>query len=125
MFVGYGKTESQIIELIDSITKSDNKIKVVNVVSSKELVTDEINIENNLRRMLYERKIAFTLVWDLTMIHVDDIPFSLTRDTLTFFTKSAVIDKVIMWDNLFRYQTIFLYQHTILQKRRMERKSYF
>lgn len=93
LFVGYGKPEVQIIELIDSITKSDDKIKVVNVVSSKELVTDEINIENNLRRMLYERKIAFTLVWDLTMVHVDDIPFSLTRDTLTFFTKSAVIDK--------------------------------
>jgi deoxyribodipyrimidine photo-lyase len=93
LFISYGKPELEIAKLIDILNASDKSIKLVTVISSKEVVTDEITIENSLRRLLLERNITLNLVWDLTMIHLDDIPYNLTRDTLTFFTKSAVIDK--------------------------------
>lgn len=93
LYISYGKPELEIVKLIDYVNATDSSIQIVRVISSKEVVTDEINTENSLRRLLLERKIALQLVWDLTMIHLDDIPFNLTRDTLGFFTKSAVIDK--------------------------------
>ena len=47
-------------------------------------------MEKRAEKLLNERKIRLELIWDNTMIHIDDLPYKATQmpDTFTSFKKS-------------------------------------
>ena len=60
LVVLYGEPATEIIKLIDKINEI---VQVKLVLAEKEIATEEICLENRLKKKLYERKISFSLIW--------------------------------------------------------------
>lgn len=91
LFVTMGIPEQEICKLFDCLEESALKssFKIVKVFAQREVVYDEIQTENKLRKILRERKAELDLIWDLTMVHPDDLPFEINAESLPLFTKVA------------------------------------
>ncbi|MFA0961804.1 DASH family cryptochrome [Roseivirga sp. BDSF3-8] len=61
------------------------------VVASKEVTTEEVKVEDKLEKALYAKGKSFTMVWQSTLLHVDDIPWPVRNlpDTFTDFRKES------------------------------------
>ncbi len=60
LLILYGVPDIEIINLIDQI-KDSTCVKLV--IATKEIATEEIDLENRLKTKLYERKISLSLIW--------------------------------------------------------------
>ena len=72
LFTSYGEPVNEIIKLIDHINEQN---KVEQVICSREIPSEEVSLEINLKKQLDAKKIGLKLVWDQTLVHLDDLPF--------------------------------------------------
>jgi deoxyribodipyrimidine photo-lyase len=79
-------------EIIPNLAHS---LGVNKVISSKEITTEEVELESILEKKLWSLKIEFDLVWQSTLFHVDDIPWPIKNlpDVFTHFRKES--EKVV------------------------------
>lgn len=63
LFTIYGIPEFEIMKLIEQILSKDDSVQIDLVITSKEINSEEIDMENRLKEMLNERKISLKLVW--------------------------------------------------------------
>jgi len=96
LFKLYGIPEFEIIKLIEAIMNNNNSnlVRIETVIASREINSEEINMENRLKNMLNEKKISLKLVWDATMIHIDDLGFDLLQVpnfSMALLVKSTIV----------------------------------
>lgn len=99
LYISYGQPEIEIMKLVELLNQEENSSSVHLVLASKEVCTEEITLENRLSRMLTEKNITLKLVWDSSMIHLDDLPVKVSvngdlknfPDVFTHFRKSVEI----------------------------------
>jgi deoxyribodipyrimidine photo-lyase len=90
LYISYGEPVAELKKLIESISSTSNIVDCV--LASKEVPSEEVELEEKLAKYLKEKNIIFSLVWDSTMIHFDDLPYdSLSKmpDTFTHFRKDV------------------------------------
>ena len=95
LYISYGSSEVELLNLIDIIEKSAENTSVDFVIASKEVPSEEVDTETKLAQRLKEKKIAFSLVWDSTLIDLNDLPYeniSKFPDTFTTFRKHVEIN---------------------------------
>lgn len=63
LFTIYGIPEFEIMKLIEQILSKDDSVQIDLFITSKEINSEEIDMENRLKEMLNERKISLKLVW--------------------------------------------------------------
>jgi deoxyribodipyrimidine photo-lyase len=91
LFISYGSIEIEFLKLIEQLEKT---YRVEIVIASKEIPSEEVDIETKLGQVLKEKKINFSLIWDSTMIHLNDLPYdSISKfpDVFTTFRKHVEI----------------------------------
>ncbi len=61
------------------------------VFASKEITAEEVRVENQLETLLMAEKITFSLWWQSTLLHIEDIPWPVKNipDIFTQFRKEA------------------------------------
>ena len=96
MYVAYGQPEDELLKLINDILvkKKDDTPVIDVVVASKEITSEENEIEEKLKLLLKDKNIRLNLLWDMSMIHLDDLPYdniSKLPDVFTIFRKQAEI----------------------------------
>ena len=80
-----------MIKLIEQIDK-DYVVDIV--IASKEIPSEEAEVETKLAETLKNKKINLCLIWDSTMIHLNDLPYdniSKFPDVFTIFRKHVEI----------------------------------
>jgi deoxyribodipyrimidine photo-lyase len=91
LFISYGSVEVELMKLIEQLEKN---FKIDVVISSKEIPSEEVDVETKLARLLKEKNINLLLLWESTMIHLDDLPYdniSKFPDVFTTFRKNVEI----------------------------------
>lgn len=75
------------------------------VYSSKEVTTDEVNIEEGIEKALFSKGIAFERIWQSTLFHEDDVPWPIKQvpEVFTQFRKEA--EKTVALRPLFEAPT--------------------
>lgn len=82
----YGQVDQELSKLIDQIqTNEANKIDLV--ISTREIPSEEVDLENKIKKILESKKIYLKLIWDQTMIHIDDLPFKTIDKLPDMFTQ--------------------------------------
>lgn len=96
LYLAYGNQNTELIKLIDKIQSNHKHLIIDSVVASKEIASEEVDQEERLNHVLKEKKIKLTLVWDNTMIHLDDLPYSNNiqkmPDTFTQFRRTVEVN---------------------------------
>ena len=74
---------------VHAISQLAEVLKVDAVLASKEAATEEIQIERELEKALWERKISLQLIWQSTLYSLEDLPMPLKHlpDVFTSFRK--------------------------------------
>ena len=82
----YGQPVNEILKLVQVIeTDTNNKVDLV--VASREIPSEEVDLEVKLKKELDSRKTHLKLIWDQTMIHLDDLPFKKIDQMPDMFTQ--------------------------------------
>jgi deoxyribodipyrimidine photo-lyase len=84
LLTSYGEPVSEIIKLIDHINEHN---RVEQVICSREIPSEEVGLEINLKKQLDAKKIGLKLVWDQTLVHLDDLPFKTINQLPDMFTQ--------------------------------------
>jgi deoxyribodipyrimidine photolyase len=90
LYISYGEPVTELTKLIESVLSTSNIVDCV--LASKEVPSEEVELEEKIAKYLKEKNIIFYLVWDSTMIHIDDLPYdnlSKMPDTFTHFRKDV------------------------------------
>jgi deoxyribodipyrimidine photo-lyase len=91
--ISYGQQDEELINLIDEIKQVDSNTTVESVIASKEVASEEIDLEDKISKLLKNKGVQVAFVWDITMIHLDDLPYhnniSKVPDVFTFFRKNV------------------------------------
>lgn len=90
LIVSYGEPVTELSKLVERVLSTSNIVDCV--LASKEVPSEEVELEEKLAKYLKEKNIIFSLVWDSTMIHIDDLPYdnlSKMPDTFTHFRKDV------------------------------------
>lgn len=100
LFLAYGDPVYELSQLIDKIVakSGENKVNELVVFASKEVPLEEVEQEERMTQMLTDSKPSgkLRLVWDSTLIHLDDLPFNgdlkkQMPDTFTAFRKKVEV----------------------------------
>ena len=94
LLISYGRADIEIIKLIEGLADQNAQIKLNTVIASKEITSEETLIETELSKYLTQKSKKLLLVWDTTLIHLDDLPLkSLEKfpDMFTSFRKSVEV----------------------------------
>lgn len=86
LMTSYGQPVNEILKLVQVI-ETDNNNKVDLVVASREIPSEEVDLEVKLKKELDSRKTHLKLIWDQTMIHLDDLPFKKIDQMPDMFTQ--------------------------------------
>lgn len=87
LYLTYGEQDVEIKNLIEKINLNHANIQIDSVFAMKEIPCEEIEVENKVKAILDEKKIHLHLVWDNTMIHLDDLPFNNVSQVPDMFTQ--------------------------------------
>ncbi|RNA17082.1 cryptochrome DASH-like [Brachionus plicatilis] len=88
----YGEQDVEIKKLIEKILTENPGIHIEYLIASREVPSDEVDLENKVKKYLDSKRIKNFFLWDNLMIHPDDLPFghfSKTPDMFTQFRKSV------------------------------------
>lgn len=75
LYISYGQPEQEILKLIDMITSFNDQNVIKIIFAQRDTASEEIDIEEKLKELVKERKISLNLMWDMTLIHLDDLPY--------------------------------------------------
>ena len=92
LYVLYGEQDVEIKNLIDKILAENADINIEHLIASREVPSDEAELENSIKKYLDNKRIKHSFLWDNLMVHPDDLPFghfTKTPDMFTQFRKSV------------------------------------
>ncbi|CAF1052047.1 unnamed protein product, partial [Brachionus calyciflorus] len=90
----YGEQENELANLIETIRTQNTELKIEFFITSRDVASEEIDLENKVKKFLDEKKIKHFFLWDNLMIHPDDLPFghySKSPDTFTQFRRAIEV----------------------------------
>lgn len=73
LLTSYGQPDKEIIKLVDEI-QSNSSLKLEQIISTREIPSEEVDLELKLKEELTRKRVNLKLLWDQTMIHLDDLP---------------------------------------------------
>ncbi len=84
LIVRQGKPEEEILALVEGLN-------IDSVYWHEEATTEELGVENNVKRELRSRGTAFKAYWGTTLYHLDDLPFAIVElpEIFTQFRKAV------------------------------------
>lgn len=107
LMTSYGQPVNEILKLIELIeTEAKNKVDLV--VASREIPSEEVDLEVKLKKELDSRKIYLKLIWDQTMIHLDDLPFKTIDKMPDMFTQLRKIVEIRGQESNYNVRNCFI-----------------
>ncbi|RMZ94343.1 cryptochrome DASH-like [Brachionus plicatilis] len=82
----YGEQDVEIKKLIEKIITENPGIHIEYLIASREVPSDEVDLENKVKKYLDSKRIKIFFLWDNLMIHPDDLPFGHFSKTPDMFT---------------------------------------